>query len=375
MDSSFPFRKKTPDELLEEVKRDQKGKLTIYIGSAPGVGKTFRMLQEAHERKQAGVDVVIGLIETHGRAETKALIEGLEIVPLQNMVYKGRTFQELDIDAIIERAPGVVLIDELAHTNIPGSRNNKRYQDVLDVLDKGIDVISAVNIQHLESLHDHIQQITGVAVRERVPDFILQSASEILLIDVTPEILQQRLKAGKIYHSSKIQQSLMHFFTLNNLSALREIALREVADDVDERLEKSHVLTGSEAPTTSERILVCVQNNANAEMLIRRGWRIAKRLNAPLYVLHIIQNNSSANPHWQELCEQFNAIFIKEKKLDRTVPAAISDVTKRYRITQLILGQSARSRWEEIFKGSIVNTMMRHMTGVDIHIVADKRNE
>ncbi|MGP4074729.1 KdpD-like non-kinase potassium sensor [Halobacillus sp. K22] len=377
MESNDKPRRKSPEEFLKDIEDSKKGQFKLYIGSAPGVGKTYRMLQEAHEMRESGIDVVIGLIESHGRKDTEALIEDIETIPLKDIPYKGHVLKELDVDSIIARKPEVVFIDELAHTNVPGSTNKKRYEDVLVILNEGINVISAVNIQHLESLHDKIQQITGVKVRERLPDTILQEAKEIILIDVTPEILQERLRTGRIYDSTKIQQALQNFFNRNNLSALRELALREVADDVDERIEKINEAQGG-IPffNASERIMVCVQYDANAEMLIRRGWRFAKRLNAPLYVLHIATKpNENHLKRWRELCNQFNATFIvEEKRDDRNIPRAITDIATKYRVTQIIMGQSARSRWEEITKGSIVNNIMRYTDGIDIHIVAESPN-
>ena len=377
MESQEKPRRKSPEDFLKDIEDSKKGQFKLYIGSAPGVGKTYRMLQEAHEMRASGIDVVIGLIESHGRKETEDLVKDLEIIPLQDIPYKGHVLKELDVASIIARNPEVVFIDELAHTNVPGSKNKKRYEDVFDLLNEGINVISAVNIQHLESLHDKIQQITGVKVRERLPDTILQEAKEIILIDVTPEILQERLRTGKIYDSTKIQQALQNFFNNNNLSALRELALREVADDVDERIEKINEEQGG-IPffNASEKIMVCVQYDANAEMLIRRGWRFAKRLNSPLYVLHIAsKSNESHLRRWKDLCNQFNAVFIvEEKKEGKSVPRTITDIATKYRVTQLIMGQSARSRWEEITKGSIVNNIMRYTDGIDIHIVAENPN-
>ena len=360
---------------MKDIEDSKKGQFKLYIGSAPGVGKTYRMLQEAHEMRASGIDVLIGLIESHGRKETEGLIQDLEIIPLKDIPYKGHQLKELDVASIVARNPEVVFIDELAHTNVPGSKNKKRYEDVLEILNQGIDVISAVNIQHLESLHDKIQQITGVKVRERVPDTILQEAKEIILIDVTPEILQERLRAGKIYDPTKIQQALQNFFNNNNLSALRELALREVADDVDERIEKINEAHGIPFFNATEKIMVCVQYDANAEMLIRRGWRFAKRLNAPFYVLHIASKpNETHLRRWKDLCNQFNATFIVEDKDGRSIPRLITDIAMKYRVTQIVMGQSARSRWEEITKGSIVNNIMRYTDGIDIHIVAENPN-
>ncbi len=370
------YRRKTPEEILIEIERLKRGKWTLYIGAAPGVGKTYRMLQEAHELKKEGVDVVIGLVETHGRTETKALIGHLEEIPLKQLSYKDRTFYEMDTEGIIERNPELVIIDELAHTNVPGSKHKKRCMDVEDILSHGISVLSAVNIQHFESVHDIVQQITGVNVRERIPDRVLEIANEVILIDVTPETLQKRLRDGKIYHSSKIEQALSHFFSQNNLGALRELALREVANNVDDKMN-----AGDHPPAkgTNEKILVCIQYDRNAERLIRRGWRIASRLKAQLVVLNVTMktiqemNKQERNrlKEWERLCRQFDAHFVIEQMGGRKIPKVITDVAIENKITQIILGQSARSRWEEITKGSIVNNIMRYTDVIDIHIVAD----
>lgn len=378
------YRKKTPEELLAEIEQLKRGHWTIYIGSAPGVGKTYRMLQEAHDVKREGIDVVIGLIETHNRTETAALIKDLEVIPKRKIEYKGKVLKEMDVEAIIERKPDLVIVDELAHTNVPGSKNEKRHMDVEDILKEGINVMSAVNIQHFESVHDIVQHVTGVKVRERIPDRILDLASEVILIDVTPETLQKRLKEGKIYEKHKIQQALTHFFTKHNLAALRELALREVADDVDGRMERTNGLNGNHRPRgTNEKILVCIQHGKNAERLIRRGWRIASRLKADLFVLNVsrstIENISAGKraqiKQWKRFSAQFGAEFIFKIANQRHISETIANVATEKSITQIVLGQSARSRWEEIRKGSIVNTIMRHTDGIDIHIVSDEKSE
>ncbi len=380
----FSFKRKTSEEILHEIELLRYGKLKLYIGSAPGVGKTYRMLLEAHELKNEGIDVVVGFIETHNRQDTINLFTDLEVIPLKDIIYKGRTFKELNVEEIIKRNPDVVIIDELAHTNVPGSQNKKRYSDVEDILETGINVISAVNIQHFESLHDIVQQITGVHVRERIPDSILNSAHEVILVDVTPEILQKRLKEGKIYSANKIDQALQNFFSKSNLSALRELSLREVANDVDEKAEKENEKNGLENPPTGtcEKILVCVQNDQNAEKLIRRGWRIASRLKADLYILHgtykkmdeMDSEEGKKIEQWNQLAIQFNAHFIIKELTNKKIAKVITEVTQQNHITQIILGQSAKSRFEELTKGSIVNDIMRLTSGIDIHIVANSKD-
>lgn len=371
------FQRRTPEEYLEYIRQQNRGKLKLYVGAAPGVGKSYKMLFDAREMRKEGIDVVIGLIETHGRKETEEAIAELEAVPLKEIHYKGKVFPELNVEAIIKRAPQVVIVDELAHTNIPSSKHKKRYQDVEELLDAGIDVLSAFNIQHLESVHDIVEQITGVKVRERVPDFILQKANEIQLVDVTPEVLRKRLMDGKIYKEEKIGRSLNHFFTLNNLGALRELSLREVADDMDEKISQF-----TEEPIgVKEKILVCVQYSSTAEKLIRRGWRMANRLNAELYVLNVerekIESIAEAKKQvieeWKTLTNQFEATFLLEEAKGSKPADVIIKVAKERQVTQVLLGQSARTRWEEIRKGSIVNEIMRQTKNIDIHIVADQR--
>ncbi|MED2029950.1 KdpD-like non-kinase potassium sensor [Bacillus thuringiensis] len=371
------FQRRTPEEYLEYIRQQNRGKLKLYVGAAPGVGKSYKMLFDAREMKKDGTDIVIGLIETHGRKETEEAIADLEKVPLKEIEYKGKVFYELDVEGIIKRAPQVVVVDELAHSNIPGSKNKKRYMDVQELLDAGISVLSAFNIQHLESVHDIVAQITNVKVRERIPDFILQKANEIQLVDATPEVLRKRLIDGKIYKEEKIEQSLQNFFTLNNLGALRELSLREVADDMDEKISQTVI----EPIGVKEKILVCVQYSSTAEKLIRRGWRMADRLNAELYVLNVERENidsisagkKQTIEEWKSLTNQFDASFVLEEEKGRKPADVIIEVAKRLQVTQILLGQSARTRWEEIRKGSIVNEIMRETKYIDIHIVADQR--
>ncbi|MGI0534559.1 KdpD-like non-kinase potassium sensor [Bacillus pfraonensis] len=371
------FQRRSPEEYLEEIRRMNRGKLKLYVGAAPGVGKSYKMLFDAQEMKKENIDIVIGLIETHGRKETEEAIADLEKVPLKEINYKGKVFYELHVEGIIKRAPQVVVVDELAHSNIPGSKHKKRYMDVEELLEAGISVLSAFNIQHLESVHDIVEQITNVKVRERIPDFILQKANEIQLVDVTPEVLRKRLIDGKIYKEEKIQKSLQNFFTVNNLGALRELSLREVADDMDDKISQSVM----DPIGVKEKILVCVQYSSTAEKLIRRGWRMADRLNAELYVLNVerekIESLSVSKrqtiDEWQSLTNQFHATFLLEEAKGRKPADVIIEVAKRLQVTQILLGQSARTRWEEIRKGSIVNEIMRQTKHIDIHIVADQR--
>lgn len=360
----------------------RRGWLTIYIGAAPGVGKTYKMLQDANDWRRQGIDVVIGLIETHGRKETAEQIGALEVLPLKEMVFQGRTYHELDVQGIIKRRPQVVLIDELAHTNVPGSTHAKRYQDIEEILQHGIDVVTAVNIQHLESLQDKVEHITGVKVRERVPDSFIDSAQEIKLIDASPETLQQRLEEGKIYTLDKVENALNHFFQLSNLSALREIALLEVADDVDQRLGQE-MRRRMRVAVEPERILVCVNYRPHSEKLIRRGWRIADRLNAKLYVLVVVTEELTPEEEKdlariEALTRQFGAIFLKKLAGSRRVGEIIVEVAEELHVSQIVIGQplppknGLRSR---IHQDNPVNYVIDHAEFMDLHVVANSRDE
>src|SRR5271169_2660612 len=280
----------SPEALLEAARREdgRVGKLRIFVGAAPGVGKTYEMLQQARARKQDGYDVVIGIVETHGRKETEALLEGLEIVPRRRMEYKGQWLEEMDLDAIIARRPQVVLVDELAHTNVEGSRHPKRYLDVEELMSHGIDVYTTVNIQHIESLNDVVAQITHVRVRETVPDAVFDRADAVELVDLTPADLIQRLKEGKVYVPKQAERALEHFFSPANLTALRELALRRTAERVDEQLlthMQAHAIPGPWA--AGERILVCVSEDPRAAGLVRCAKRLADRMHAPFTALYI----------------------------------------------------------------------------------------
>jgi two-component system sensor histidine kinase KdpD len=353
-----------------------RGRLKIYIGAAAGVGKTVSMLREAHELKGRGIDVVIGVIETHKRPETVEFVAGLETVPLKNFIYRDVPMNELDVQGVINRKPKVVLIDELAHTNVPGSKNAKRYQDVEDILAAGIDVISAINIQHIESLNDIVEDVTKVKIRETVPDSFVAGANELVMIDITPETLRARLKSGKIYATDKIEQALNSFFRKENLQALRELALREVAEDIEQGKRNNKVK--KKDTKFYENVLVCVQARAVDDRLIRRGFKIARRLNGNFYVLHVIdgQRYSMAKSQQldmlKELAEKLGASFAVERvSSKRQVKTTMLDYISEKGITRLVIGQSARTRWEEIKHGSIVNELLRKTSGIDILIVAD----
>ncbi|MBC7883379.1 MAG: universal stress protein [Anaerolineae bacterium] len=341
------------------------GRHKIYLGAAPGVGKTFAMLTEAHDLKEAGVDVVCGIIETHGRLETAALMDGLEMIPKQQIVYQGRSFEELDREAVIARQPKIVLVDELAHTNIPTSGHAKRYQDVEALLVAGIDVISTLNVQHIESLNTLVERTTGVKVRETVPDIVLECADEVILIDLPAVELCQRMREGKIYDKAKIDQALSNFFRQENLSALRELALREVADDFTTRT--------LEATSPSECILVCINLRPNAQQLIRRGARIAKRLGARLLVA-TISAKLDANPSpelqkYQRLTAELGGIFVE--RFSSNPAEAIVSLATEQKATLLILGQSTQSLWIEALRGSVIEQVLRRTRNLDTLIVGN----
>ncbi|MGH1393694.1 MAG: sensor histidine kinase KdpD [Trichormus sp.] len=354
----------------------RKGKHKIFIGMAPGVGKTYRMLEEAEALKEEGIDVVIGLLETHGRKETADKAQGLEIIPRQQIVRGDLTLTEMDTDAILHRSPQLALIDELAHTNVPGSPRAKRYEDVEIILAAGIDVYSTMNVQHLESLNDVVARITGVVVRERVPDRILENADEIVVVDVTPETLQERLLEGKIYESAKIQTALDHFFQRRNLIALRELALREVADNVEE--DAIAITPNGQSCNIHERVLVCVSTYPNSVQLLRRGARLAGYMNAPLYVLFVAdpdrfltKQESLHIDTCENLCREFTGTFIRVSS--NNIAQAIAEVAEKYRITQIVIGESQRSRWQILLKGSLTQKLMRLLKNIDLHIIASEK--
>ena len=353
----------------------RRGKHKIFIGMAPGVGKTFRMLEEGHRLKSEGIDVVIGLLETHGRKETAAKGEGLEIVPKKQMLRGEKILNEMDTDAVIERRPQLALIDELAHTNIPGSLREKRYQDVEEILKAGIDVFSTLNIQHIESLNDLVARITGVVVRERVPDRVLEAADEIVVVDVTPETLEERLLEGKIYAPEKIEQSLENFFQRRHLIALRELALREVADNVE---DEAATLKGQSC-NIHERVLVCASTYPNSLQLLRRGARIASYMNAQFYAVFVndpdrflTKAESLHVETCEKLCQEFNGQFLRVNGTN--IAKAISEVAKQYRITQIVIGESQQSRWKLLLRGSLTQQLVRSLKHVDLHIIATEKS-
>ena len=377
-----PYRRLTPQELVKEINKIKRGSLKVYIGAAPGVGKTYTMLREANYLKKNGIDIVIGLLETHGRTETIEQVRELEIIPRKKIAYKGTTLEEMDTEEIIKRNPEVVLIDELAHTNVPESKFYKRYEDVKEILEAGISVISTMNIQHIESLNDSVEQITGVRVRETVPDYILRDANEIELIDISPKALRERMREGRIYATIKIEQSLNNFFKTGNLIALRELALREVADDVDERLEAWERDLTLRGPWRHEEVIfVCVNLKSDSERLIRRGFRFAYRLKAIWYVAYVKDHRNLDEEETlslkkiKELTERLGGTFETYEAADRRhVFLELVNKISEKKTTQVIIGQSARTRWEEIKTGSIVQKLLRELRHLDVLVVADQKS-
>ncbi|WP_274649651.1 histidine kinase [Paenibacillus humicola] len=372
------YRRLSEQEVAERISTITRGKFKVYIGAAPGVGKTYTMLREGNDLLKKGVDVRIGLLETHNRADTIAQVGGLRIIPRASRVYQGVTLEEMDTEAVIRSGPEVVLIDELAHTNVPGSRNRKRYEDVLEILDAGINVITTVNVQHLESLNDAVEEMTGIRVRETVPDSILRLADEVQLIDVSPEALRQRMKEGKIYALPKVDQALDHFFKTGNLIALRELALREIADDVDERLESWERKSSLRGPwRRRETIFVCVNATPHADRLIRRGFRTAYRLKAAWYVhyVHIGAMTEELRKRLDEL-ERLTArlggtFMIHEGRRSKQIAGILSSKADELEATQLVIGQSKPSFREKLRNGSVVTRLIRLSRHRDVLIVAD----
>jgi two-component system sensor histidine kinase KdpD len=363
--------------LLAKELQSQRARLRIYLGAAPGVGKTYQMLEEAHMLKRQGVDIVIGFIEPHGRSETEALIGDIERVPLRRTEYRGVMLEEMDVDAIIARKPDVVLVDELAHTNVPGSRNRKRYEDVLEILDAGIPVITAFNVQHLESLNDAIARITGVRVRETIPDYFLRRADEVVNVDVSVDTLRTRLRQGKIYSVEKIEQALANFFRKGNLSALRELALRQVADDQAAKAHDYRKREGLEQAAIPEKVMVCVSSRSSAKKLLRTGSRIAGRLASDWYAVYV--ETPPAEPGRMNpadhaalieninLAEELGANVVKLKA--RRVADALIEFARREGITHVVFGQSARSRWDILLHGSVINRFLSEVRGATVQVV------
>src|SRR5499433_3084181 len=371
----------SPDALLEAARREEGrvGKLRIFVGAAPGVGKTYEMLQTARARKKDGYDIIIGVVETHGRKETEALLDGLEIVPRRRVEYKGQWLDEMDLDAIIARRPQVVLVDELAHTNAPGSRHPKRYLDVEELLSRGIDVYTTVNIQHIESLNDVIAQITHVRVRETVPDAVFDRADAVELVDLTPDDLIQRLKEGKVYVPRQAERALTHFFSPANLTALRELALRRTAERVDEQLLTEMQARAIPGPwAAGERILVCISEDPRAAGLVRYAKRLADRLHAPWTALYVESRRSLQLSEEQRdriadtlrLAQALGGEAVTLPGGDRSIADDVIAFSQANNVTQIVIGKSSRTRWFEILHGSVVHELVRRSGNISVHVIA-----
>lgn len=372
------IKRLTPEQALEKYNKEIRGKLKIYLGYAPGVGKTYTMLREANIRLKRGEDICIGYVEPHDRKATTEQIGTLEQIPTKKIEYCGKIYNEVNIEAILERKPEIVLIDELAHTNIKGSKNLKRYQDVMEILNAGISVHTTVNIQHLESLNDIVQTITGIAVRETIPDTVIARADEVEVIDISFEGLKQRLERGEIYNLKTASQALKNFFRKGNLSALREIALRQIAQEVDNNLKE--YMDNKNIKTnwyTTERVLVSISSSPRASKVIRYGARIAQRYKCEFYVISVEQIGFLARKYsdedWkviekhEKLAESLGAETIRLQ--GKNIVKEILKFSEEKRITQIVLGHSKRNKWTTFLRGSVINEIIEHSKGVEVRIV------
>jgi two-component system, OmpR family, sensor histidine kinase KdpD len=369
---------KTPDQWLEEAAPVKKGGVfKLFLGYAPGVGKTFSMLSEAIRRHSRGEDVVIGVVETHGRKATAELAAQLEQVPRRKVDYKGALFEEMDVDAILARKPAVAIVDELAHTNIEGSKHRKRYEDVYELLDAGIDVLSTMNIQHLESVTPMVQGITGIQVRETVPDWVLKRVDEVVMADLTPEALQNRMRRGDVYPLERVERALGNFFRPGNLIALRELALRQVAHAVDRSLET--YLDKQETRRNlgvRERIAVCISSNPAAQHLVARGARMAQALDGELYVIYVDRGQDDNERNQKTLqanvqfAENVGATVIRVK--GKTVAEAVAEVVHEKHLTHVVFGRSATTGWKRYLYISAIHRFLRDAPAVDVHIVTQE---
>ncbi|MBB4105943.1 sensor histidine kinase [Allorhizobium borbori] len=369
-------RRPDPDALLALADKDRRGKLTVFLGAAPGVGKTYAMLSRARRLKADGIDLVLGLVETHGRGETAALLEGLEILPRRRVAHRGRMLEEFDLDAVLERHPRIVIVDELAHSNPPDSRHPKRHQDIEELISAGIDVWTALNIQHLESLADLVAQITGVTVRERVPDVVLKRADDVLLVDLAPSELIERLKEGKVYLPESASRAVDRFFRLGNLTALRELALRRTADRVDDQMVDYLRQNAIDGPwATGERLLVCVGSDPLSEKVVRVASRLASGLNAPWLVVSI--ERADREVETPERLQRIEALFRLAEQLGAETRRVIGNdfvgeilkLARREHATQIVIGARKHSRWPKLVTRSLPNALSRRASGLGIHIV------
>src|SRR5258705_8760646 len=372
-----PEQRPSPEALLEAARREEGrvGKLRIFVGAAPGVGKTYEMLLQARARKKDGYDIVIGVVETHGRKETEALLDGIEVIPRKRLEYRGQWLDEMDLDAVIARRPQIVLVDELAHTNASGSRHPKRYLDVEELLGHGIHVYSTVNIQHIESLNDVVAQITHVRVRETVPDSIFDRADAVELVDLTPDDLIQRLKEGKVYVPKQAERALEHFFSPANLTALRELALRRTAERVDEQLLTEMQARAIPGPwAAGERLLVCVSEDPRAAGLVRYTKRLADRLHAQWTAISIETRRSLQLTDEQRdrladtmrLAEALGGEALTIPGVGRRIADDVVAYAQAQNVTQIIIGKASRSWWFELMRGSVVHDLVRRSGNISV---------
>ena len=364
---------KTPEQWLEEASPKKEAVLKLFLGYAPGVGKTYSMLSEAVRRHSRGEDVILGVVETHGRKPIGDLVAKLPVVSRRSLEYKGARFEEMDVNGIIARRPAVAVIDELAHTNIEGSKHRKRYEDVIDLLDAGIDVLSTMNVQHIESMTPIVRSITGVTVRETVPDWVMQRVNEIVLADLTPEALRHRMERGDIYPIERAERALGHFFQPGNLIALRELALRQVTQVVDRSLESHFEKEHVEQPGVRERIAVCISSNPAAQYLIARGWRMAQAISADFAVVYV-DIGVDDNPQDQrtlgrnvEFARSLGADVVKLK--GDKVSETVAKYVRAKHVTQVIFGHSATTGWKRYLYTSAIHKFLRDAPSVDVHIV------
>lgn len=369
--------KPSAESLLATLEQEQRARLRVYIGAAPGVGKSYQMLEDAHLLRGQGYAVVVGFVETYGRADTEAQIRDLEIIPRKKIPYRNVVLEEMDVDAVIARKPAIVLVDELAHTNVPGSKNKKRYEDVLDLLDSGINVFTAVNIQHFETLNDAVARSSGVRVRETVPDSFLKRADEVVNVDITVDELRTRLKQGKIYKPEKIEQALTNFFRKGNLSTLRELALRAVAEEVGSKAAQYRSREGLEPAHIPEKVMVCISSNQAAKKLLRAGSRIAGRLGAVWYAVYVETPHESASNIKPETARHLADTLRMAEELGATVVRlkakhaadALVEFARREGISHVIFGQSARSRWNILLHGSVLNRFLAEVKDAAIQVI------
>lgn len=372
---------KTPEQWLEHAAPEKTaGIFKVFLGYSPGVGKTFNMLSEAIRRHKRGEDIVVGVVETHGRKGVVELLEQLEKVPRKPLEYKGTVFEEMDVDAIIARKPAVALVDELAHTNVVGSKHTKRYEDVLEILDAKIDVISTMNIQHLESATPTVQSITGVTIRETVPDWVLERANEIVIADLTPEALQTRMKRGDIYPLDRADKALSNFFRAGNLMALRELALRHVTHSVDKGLEAYLQRKSIDRNwCVAERVAVCISSNPASQQLIARGARMAQGLDGEFYVLHVEKDEGRPEERDRTLnanikfAENLGAKIIHKKGM--YIAKAVGEFVKEYKITQIIFGRSAVRGLRQYLYLWAIQRLLQDAPNADVHIVTQESQE